>query len=447
MLLCRKLPGRAVIQHLVVGMMAMGMGLAFWSADRRSPTSRALAVAFASLGICILAQALLQSESGVSLRPYAAWVSLTEALAMAAVLEWLLRVRRMLPAAPGMNTRAGDRSLRLGQAVAGLYVILSLAWPELRQQDFLRAIEHHGLGGFLLRPGFWLFAIPVLFLALCGLAGVLLLFQRRPDPAEQIRVLAMALAVPLFLVGLVLPHDIAAITSVIGLLVFLVGGVHYHVLQGERGQFMSRFLSPQVARMVNERGLERAMQENLLEISVVCCDLRGFTAYAESIPSSEVLREYYDAVGEVVGHFGGTIKDYAGDGVLILVGAPLPVEHHARCALEMARQIRRRGQALNAGWSTETHRLGIGIGVATGVVTVGVIGSATRLEYTAVGAAVNLASRLCAEAQDGEILIDRRTVSLAGEDGLEHRPPLSVKGLREPVAHFALRYEPVALPA
>lgn len=442
--------GRAVIQHLVVGMMAMGMGLAFWSADRRSSTSRALAVAFVSLGTCVLLQSLLVSEMGAGLRPYAAWVSINEAIAMAAVLEWLLRVRRMLPAAPGVNTRAGDRSLRLGQATAGLYVLLSLGWPELREQDFIRAIAHHGVEGFLLQPGFWLFAIPVSFLTLCGLAGVLLLFRRRPDPAEQIRVLAMAVAVPMFVSGLILPHDLAAITSMIGLLVFLIGGVHYHVLQGERGQFMSRFLSPQVARMVNERGLDRAMQENLLEISVVCCDLRGFTAYAESIPSTEVLRvlrEYYDAVGEVVAHFGGTIKDFAGDGVLILVGAPLPVEHHARCALEMARQIRRRGQALNAGWSTETHRLGIGIGIATGVVTVGVIGSATRLEYTAVGAAVNLASRLCAEAQDGEILIDRRTVSLAGEDGLEHRHPLSVKGVREPVAHFALRHEALPLSA
>src|SRR3546814_10050422 len=80
---------------------------------------------------------------------------------------------------------------------------------------------------------------------------------------------------------------------------------------------MSRFLSPQVARLVAEQGLARAMQEDHREITIVCCDLRGFTPYAAARSSSQVLqvlREYYDAVGDVVSRYGATIKDFAGDG-------------------------------------------------------------------------------------------------------------------------------------
>mgnify|MGYP003665060021 FL=1 len=149
----------------------------------------------------------------------------------------------------------------------------------------------------------------------------------------------------------------------------------------------------------------------------------------------------------MVGTFGGTIKDYAGDGILILVGAPLPIDHHARCAVEMARQIRQETRRLIAQWNVPGHTLGIGIGVGTGVVTVGVIGAASRLEYTAVGPTVNLASRLCSGAADGEILMDQRTVAYVGEIGLSARPPVRVKGIAEPVPHFALFAEQRALDA
>ena len=91
---------------------------------------------------------------------------------------------------------------------------------------------------------------------------------------------------------------------------------------------------------------------------------------------------------------------------------------------------------LTQGWSTAAHPLGIGLGVASGLVTVGVIGSASRVGYTAVGVAVNLASRLCEQAADREILADRRTAELAGEQGLEVRAPMQIKGFGEAVSHY-----------
>ena len=426
-----------ITPHILVSLMALGMGLAFLSADRDSMTSRALAAALAFVGVSIYLNVSLIRDLHHP-PAWSGWLALPESAATIAVLEWLLRVRRTVPAAPGMNVTTGDRVLRSGQVAGLLYGIFALIWPEVRTQDFLRVATEPGA---FRSWGFWLFATPVLYSTLSGLIGVMLLLNRRPDRAEKTRLLAMAASIPFFLTGFVLPLNAAAITVVIGEIVLLVGAVHYHVLQGQRGQFMSRFLSPQVARLVSERGLSSAMQENYLEITVVCCDLRGFTAYAQGHSSSQVLqvlREYYDAVGQIVADFGGTIKDYAGDGVLILVGAPIPVAQHAVVGLEIARRIRVVATELTRRWSTPRHSLGIGLGVATGMVTVGVIGASSRLEYTAVGSAVNLASRLCELATHGEILVDHRTAMLAEQAGLESRRPVGVKGFDEAVPNFAL---------
>jgi class 3 adenylate cyclase len=219
----------------------------------------------------------------------------------------------------------------------------------------------------------------------------------------------------------------------------LIGAMHYHVLQGRRGQFLTRFLSPHVLDLVRRRGLRRAMQDDCHELSIVCCDLRGFTRYAREHSSGEViaiLRAYYDLVGEAVTEFEGTVKDYAGDGVLILVGAPLRFDDHARRAVSLAETIVRR-------WHESSQPLDIGVGVATGLVTVGIVGGAGRLEYAAVGSAVNLASRLCEEARPGEVLVAAETVQAIAATGsqteLEPSTPRRLKGFSDEVATFALR--------
>lgn len=426
-----------MIASTVVALVALGMGLAFVSADRRSPTSRALAATYAYIGLSIYLN-LVWTGQDFELPWWTAWFALPEAAATITMLEWVIRVRRTVPVNAELDTRFGDRVLRSGQFAGLLYGLFSLLWPNVRVSHFLRAGATPEL---FLSGGFWLFALPLLYAVASGTIGILLLLRRRPERAETTRVLAMAIAVPFLLAGFVLPVEGAAVSVIIGEIIFFIGSTHYHVLQGQRGHFMSRFLSPQVARLVAEQGLSRAMQEDHREITIVCCDLRGFTPYAAAQPSSQVLqilREYYDAVGEVVSSYGATIKDFAGDGILILVGAPLPVPYHARRAVEMARQIRDVGITLTQRWSTASHPLGIGLGVATGLVTVGVIGSASRLEYTAVGSAVNLASRLCEQAGTGEILVDARTADLAGLDALQLRDAISVKGFSELVPRYVL---------
>ncbi|MEK6246422.1 MAG: adenylate/guanylate cyclase domain-containing protein, partial [Pseudomonadota bacterium] len=127
---------------------------------------------------------------------------------------------------------------------------------------------------------------------------------------------------------------------------------------------------------------------------------------------------------------------------LILVGAPIPLPDHAQRAIMLAKRIREKGMEITARWSDAELRLGVGVGVASGFVTVGVIGAASRLEYTAVGPAVNLASRLCSEAAHGEVLIDPRTIELLGEEARrpELRPgeALQLKGFQQPVQSYTL---------
>lgn len=425
----------------LVSLLALGMALAFISADRDSLSSRWLALFFVGLGLSIDLNIVVGEQWAVSVALHG-WFSLTEGMSCIALLEWILLVRRTVPA-QDLDTRFGDALLRLGQAAAVLYCVLSVLYPEKRLLDFLGALNHENA---FLRSGFWMFATPIIVIGYASLTSIMLLLNRRPDKAERVRILSMAFAIPCFITGLVLPLRYNTVPIMLGQMIFLVGSVRYHVLQGQRGQFMSRFLSPQVAKLVAERGLKTAMRENLLEITVVCCDLRGFTAYAEAQPSArvlQVLRQYYDAVGAVVAEYGATIKDFAGDGILILVGAPIPMQGHASCGMEMARRIRSVGVELTRECSTGTHTLGIGVGVASGAVTVGVIGATSRLEYTAVGSAVNLASRLCEQAAHAEILLDGRTVELAGALGegcrLEARAPLIIKGFsREIVCYTAL---------
>lgn len=149
-----------------------------------------------------------------------------------------------------------------------------------------------------------------------------------------------------------------------------------------------------------------------------------------------LLNEYYDAIGVAVAEFGGTIKDYVGDGVLVLVGAPVPTDDHAAKGLALARRLQVVVHEVLARWAGPDLQVGMGVGVATGPVTVGAIGAA-RLEYTAVGPAVNLAARLCAQAADGEILVDGATVRIVGEAGLAPRGTAHFKGLGE-VLHYGV---------
>lgn len=426
------------LPFLLVALVCAGMGLSFYVADRATPSSRALALAFGAIGVSLFLEAAVSDPLGLPAL-FARSFAVIDALAIVALLQWILHVRRTVPAA-FLETRSGDALVRCGQAAGVLYGVAGAIAPEQRRARFLNVLTD---AVPLDDPVFWIFAVPVLIAMAAAILGLGLLLNRRPDIIEQRRVVAMLLAIPLLGASLALPERLAPVSLLLGVLIFLVGAVQYHVEQGRRGEFMAQFLSPQVAEMVRRQGLEGATAPARLEVSVVAVDLRGFTAVTADSDSKlvlAVLRRYYAEVGQVAARYGGTIKDQAGDGVLILVGAPVPDPQHRRHALDMARALRDTGARLSAEWREQALALGVGVGVASGLVTAGLIGEGARREYTAVGTPVNLAARLCAQAADGEVLIASET---AGEhrEGPDLQPldtPLMLKGLPEPVTPLRL---------
>lgn len=211
--------------------------------------------------------------------------------------------------------------------------------------------------------------------------------------------------------------------------------------RSERISRLKRFLAPQVAELVDRSGDESVLDGRRIEVVVVFGDLRGFTAFSARAEPEIVmpfLSEYYDALDRVVIEHGATLTHFSGDGMMVLINAPVPRSDPALCAINMARDMQKTVQSLLYDRQALDHRLGFGVGLAMGLATVGRVGSEGRLEYTAVGNVVNLAARLCASAGDAEILIDTVAAHAVGERVLlVELDERVLKGFDQPVRVFA----------
>ena len=186
----------------------------------------------------------------------------------------------------------------------------------------------------------------------------------------------------------------------------------------ERMGRLRRFLSPQIADLVLSSGDESFLESHRCEITVVFCDLRGFTGFAETVEPEDlmlVVRQYHAALGDLVHRFEGTLDRFTGDGVIAFFNDPLPCPDAPARAVRMAVAMRNRISALAEEWRRLGHDLQFGVGVAQGHATLGRVGFEGRLDYTAMGTVTNLAARLCAHAGPGQILISQR-VFAAAED-------------------------------
>jgi class 3 adenylate cyclase/CheY-like chemotaxis protein len=214
------------------------------------------------------------------------------------------------------------------------------------------------------------------------------------------------------------------------------------VAEIERIGRLKRFLSPQVAQLVSS-GDERVLESHRREVTVVFCDLRDFTAFAEAAEPEEViavLREYHRALGALIDKFEGTVERFAGDGLMVLFNDPLPCAAPWARAVQMAIEMRDEVAKLAASWRTHGHDLGFGIGIAHGYATLGCIGFEGRFQYSATGTVANLASRLCDHALNGQILVDAKVHAEAGAlADLESVGELDLKGFRRPVKAFNVR--------
>jgi adenylate cyclase len=211
----------------------------------------------------------------------------------------------------------------------------------------------------------------------------------------------------------------------------------------ERVGRLKRFLSPQVAELVVSSGDDRMLESHRRDITVVFCDLRGFTAFSETAEPEEVmsiLREYHAGLGALINKFEGTIERFNGDGVMVLFNDPLPCPDPSVRAVHMAVEMRACIAGLTAQWRKHGHELGFGMGIAHGYATLGCVGFEGRFQYSVTGTVANLAARLCDQAKSGEILVDSK-VHAAVERMAELEPAgeLALKGLHRPVRAFNVR--------
>lgn len=220
----------------------------------------------------------------------------------------------------------------------------------------------------------------------------------------------------------------------------------------ERIKKLERFLAPQVAQLIaSSDGHDALLDSHRREVTVVFCDLRGFTAFTETSEPEEamnVLREYHAALGELIFRYEGTLDRYAGDGVMILFNAPIAFADHTSRAVRMAVEMRDSIGLLTQKWRNRGHNLGFGVGIAVGYATLGQIGFEQRLEYAAIGSVTNLASRLCDEAGAGQIIASQRAYSMVAS-WADAKPidELNLKGFLQPVlAVEILRWRDDAAP-
>ena len=213
------------------------------------------------------------------------------------------------------------------------------------------------------------------------------------------------------------------------------------LMEIERIGRLKRFLAPQVAQMIASSDLpDSVLASHRQEITVLFCDLRGFTNFTETSEPEEVmavLRDYHENLGELIFRYEGTLERFLGDGIMIVFNDPIPCVDHTERAIRLALDMRERVNTLGVQWRRKGHELGFGIGIATGFATVGQIGFQERREYTAIGSVINLASRLCDEAATGQIVIPARVLASVDQSvKVKALGELTLKGFDKPLAAY-----------
>ncbi len=208
----------------------------------------------------------------------------------------------------------------------------------------------------------------------------------------------------------------------------------------DRMNQLKQFFSPQVTELILSSGNEKLMESHRREITVVFCDLRGFTAFSETAEPEEVmrvLRDYHKVLGPLILRFEATLEHFAGDGLMTFFNDPVPCADPALRAIRMAVAMQNGIGEIADTWHKYGYDLGFGVGIAQGYATLGQIGFEGRFHYGAIGSVLNLASRLCDQAGAGQILITQR-VSIDVEDvaELEAVEEFKPKGFLKPVVAF-----------
>ena len=205
---------------------------------------------------------------------------------------------------------------------------------------------------------------------------------------------------------------------------------------------LKRFFSPHLAELILHGEAEDPLRSHRREIAVVYLDLRGFTAFAETTEPEEVMRtlgRFHQVIGHIVHAHEATLERFTGDGMMIVIGDPIPVAQPAHAALRLAVEIRDAACELAGTWQRREFDLGLSVGVALGYATVGAIGFEGRIDYGAIGNVTNLANRLCDLAEPGNILVSQRVFAEVEELAYaEDLGNVKLHGFKRPVHAYRL---------
>ena len=216
--------------------------------------------------------------------------------------------------------------------------------------------------------------------------------------------------------------------------------VRQQVDELERVRRLQRFLSPQLAQAIISSGDESVLASHRRELAMLFADLRGWTSFVDGVEPEELMRvlaEFHGVVGELVGRFDATVGFLEGDGVQLFFNDPIPIADAPLRAVRLACALRDATGELALQWRKRGHDLGLGVGIALGYATCGVVGFEARSDYAAIGVVTNLASRLADAAAAGQILIAQRLYAeVEKEVEVEPVQELVLKGFQRPVAAF-----------
>jgi adenylate cyclase len=245
------------------------------------------------------------------------------------------------------------------------------------------------------------------------------------------------------------PDDLELISAVAAQTAIAVENVRAHERLAKeevaRANY-SRFLPEYVVKQMLENPESFKLGGVTQTITILFADIRGFTRISEHAPPEKIvqlLNRYFSAMTDIIFAHGGTLDKYLGDGLMALFGAPTVTPKDAANAMSAAVAMQRRMLSINDELHAEGYpEIGIGIGLHTGEVIVGYIGSERRSEYTAIGDTVNTASRLESNAKAGEILVSEITANAArSRYQLAPREPISVKNRVQPVPLFEIEWQ------
>ena len=205
---------------------------------------------------------------------------------------------------------------------------------------------------------------------------------------------------------------------------------------------LRQFLPPQVADLVVSEGNDSLLDTHRRYVACLFCDIRNFTSVSEDVEPEEViaiLQAYHERVGRLVMEHRGTIGYRAGDGIMVFFNDPIPCEQPVLDAVKLAIDIRAAFEEVRGPWLKLGLPIGLGLGIASGYATLGLVGLQGRTDYTAIGGAVNIAARLCDQAADGQILLSQRAYAdIEPLVRVERLGTFKLKGVRNDVEAYGV---------